>query len=167
VQALIRTLFDIVTIRKGPDAIPYSWLLLYAAVLLWLFPLLVANLLVPNFKGTVVAVVVAGWIASLVCYALVVVLAGFKARLVQALTAIIGCGALIFLGQVAGLIFLTPFLGAKLAQIFIYLLLFWSVHVKGHIIARTIDREWYIGFLIAIGVFILQYAFSTAITPAS
>lgn len=166
-QALIRTLFDILTIRKGPDSIPYSWLLLYAAVLLWFLPLLTASVLVPNFKGAVVAVAVASWIVSLVCYALVIVLAGFKNRLLQALTAIVGCGALIFLAQVAGLVFLTPFLGDLFAQIFIYLLLFWSVHVKGHIIARTIDREWYFGFLIAIGVFVLQYAFSTAITPAS
>jgi len=167
VQALIRTLFDIVTIRKGPDSIPYSWMLLYASVLLWFFPLVVANVLVPNFRGAVVAVSVASWIVSLLCYALGIVLAGFKSRSVQALTAIIGCGALIFLAQVAGLIFLTPFLGAALAQIFIWLLLFWSVHVKGHIIARTIDREWYVGFLIAIGVFVLQYAFTVSVTPAS
>ena len=166
-QALIRTLFDIVTIRKGPDSIPYSWPLLYASVLLWFFPLVVANVLVPNFRGAVVAVSVASWIVSLLCYALVIMLAGFKSRSVQALTAIIGCGALIFLAQVAGLIFLTPFLGAALAQIFIWLLLFWSVHVKGHIIARTINREWYVGFLIAIGVFVLQYAFSVSVTPAS
>ena len=52
-------------------------------------------------------------------------------------------------------------------QIIVYLLLFWSVHVKGHIIARTINREWYVGLVIAIAVFILQYAFSTAVSPAS
>lgn len=166
-QALIKTLFDIIAIRKGPDSIPHSWLLLYASVLLWFFPLVVASVLVPNFNGAVVTVVVASWIMAVVCYALVVVLAGFSSRLAQALTAIIGCGALIFLAQVAGIIFLTPFLGVALAQIFIYLLLFWSVYVKGHIIARTIDGEWYMGFLIAIGVFVLQYAFSKAITPAS
>ena len=164
-QALIRTLFDILTIRKGPDSIPYSWLLLYAAVLLWFVPLLTASALVPNFRGAVVAVAVASWIVSLVCYALVIVLAGFKNRLLQALTAVIGCGALIFLGQVAGLIFLTPFLGAVLAQLFIYALLAWSVRVKGHIIARTIDCEWYLGILIAISVFVLQYAFSKVVTP--
>jgi hypothetical protein len=167
VQALIKTLFDIITIRKGPDSIPHSWLLLYASAVLWFFPLLVASILVPNFNGAVVTVVVASWIMAVVCYALVVVLAGFRSRLVQALTAIIGCGGLIFLTQVAGLVFLTPFLGVALAQMFIYLLLFWSVYVKGHIIARTIDGEWYIGFLIAIGVFVLQYAFSKTITPAS
>jgi hypothetical protein len=167
VQTLIKTLFDIVLIRKGPDAIPHSRLLLSAAVILWLFPLVVAIVIVPTFEGAVVVVTVASWLLSLACYALIVVLARLGHRLVQAMTAIAGCGALIFLGQVAGLIFLTPFLGAALAQIFIYLLLAWSVRVKGHIIARTIDCEWYLGILIAISVFVLQYAFSTVVTPTT
>lgn len=166
-QTLIKTLFDIVLIRKGPDAIPHSRLLLSAAVILWLFPLVVAIVIVPTFEGAVVVVTVASWLLSLACYALIVVLARLGHRLVQAMTAIAGCGALIFLGQVAGLIFLTPFLGAALAQIFIYLLLAWSVRVKGHIIARTIDCEWYLGILIAISVFVLQYAFSTVVTPTT
>jgi hypothetical protein len=167
VQTLIKTLFDIVLIRKGPDAIPHSRLLLSAAVILWLFPLVVAIVIVPTFEGAVVVVTVASWLLSLACYAMIVVLARLGHRLVQAMTAIAGCGALIFLGQVAGLIFLTPFLGAALAQIFIYLLLAWSVRVKGHIIARTIDCEWYLGILIAISVFVLQYAFSTVVTPTT
>jgi hypothetical protein len=154
-------------IRKGPDSIPHSWLLLCTAVLLWLFPLLVASVLVPTFEGEVVVVTVTSWIFSLACYALVFVMARFGHRLAQAMTAIVGCGALIFLGQVAGLIFLTPFLGVALAQLFIYLLLAWSVRVKGHIIARTIDCNWYLGVLIAISVFVLQYAFSKVVTATT
>jgi hypothetical protein len=167
VQAFIKTLLEILTIRKGPDAIPQSWLLLNMATAMWFLPLLLAALLVPGFGGSAVAVAVAGWALSLVCYASVVVLAGYSRRLLQSLTAIIGCGAIIFLAQVAGLVTLSLVLGAAFAQIIVYLLLFWSVHVKGHIIARTINREWYVGLVIAIAVFILQYAFSTAVSPAS
>jgi positive regulator of sigma E activity len=75
VQTLIKTLFDIVLIRKGPDAIPHSRLLLSAAVILWLFPLVVAIVIVPTFEGAVVVVTVASWLLSLACYALIVVLA--------------------------------------------------------------------------------------------
>jgi hypothetical protein len=92
-------------------------------------------------------------------------MSGYRARLLQALSAIIGCGALIFFAQVAGLVFLTPFLGAALVQIFIWLLLLWSVRVKGHIISSTINCERHIGLLIAIAVFVLQYAFARALTP--
>ena len=166
-QALIKTLFDITLIRKGPDAIPHSWLLLYMTVVLWFFPLLVAAVLVPTFEGPVVVIAVASWGISLLGFAFVILLSGFRSRLLQSITAIIGCGALIFIGQVAGLVLLSPFLGAPLAQIFVFLLLFWSVYVKGHIIATTINRPWYVGFIVAISVFLLQYAFSVAVTPAS
>jgi hypothetical protein len=167
VQAFIKTLFEIVTIRKGPDAIPYSWVLLNMATAMWFLPLLLAAVLIPGFGGVAVAVSVASWALSLVCYAIAIVLAGYSHRLLQSLTAIIGCGAIIFFAQVAGLVTLSLFFGAALAQIIVYLLLFWSVHVKGHIISRTINREWYVGLIIAIAVFILQYAFSTTVSPAS
>jgi hypothetical protein len=167
VLAFIKTLFEIVTIRKGPDAIPPSWLLLNMATAMWFLPLFLAAMLVPGFGGAAVAVSVAGWALSLASYAIVITLAGYRRRLLQSLTAIIGCGAIIFFGQVAGLVTLSVFLGAALAQIVVYLLLFWSVQVKGHIISRAIDREWYVGLVIAIAVFILQYAFSTAVSPAS
>ena len=164
-QALIKTLFDIVMIRKGPDAIPYSWMLFYATAVLWLLPLLVAAILVPNFTELAVAITLASWLLSLASFALVIGMSGYRARLLQALSAIIGCGALIFFAQVAGLVFLTPFLGAALVQIFIWLLLLWSVRVKGHIISSTINCERHIGLLIAIAVFVLQYAFARALTP--
>jgi hypothetical protein len=167
VQAFIKTLFEIVTLRKGPDAVPHSWFLLNVATAMWFLPLLIAAVVVPGFGGAAVAVSVAGWALSLACYASVIVLAGFGSRLLQSLTAIIGCGAIIFLAQVAGLVTLSLLVGAAVAQIIVYLLLFWSIHVKGHIIARTIDRDWYVGLIIAIAVFVLQYAFSTAVSPAS
>ena len=166
-QAFIKTLFEIVTLRKGPDEVPHSWLLLNVATVMWFLPLLMAAVVVPEFGGAAVAVSVAGWALSLACYASVIVLAGFRSRLLQSLTAIIGCGAIIFLAQVAGLVTLSFLVGAALAQFIVYLLLFWSIHVKGHIISRAIDRDWYVGLVIAIAVFVLQYAFSTAVSPAS
>ena len=165
-QAFIKTLFEIVAIRKGPDAIPHSWLLLNVATVMWFLPLLAAAVTVPGFGGAAIAASVGSWVMSLVCFASVIVLAGYSRRLLQSLTAIVGCGAIIFFAQVAGLLFASLLLGAAVAELVIYLLLFWSVYVKGHIVSRTIDREWYVGLIIAIAVFILQYAFSTAITAA-
>jgi len=167
VQAFIKTLFEILIIRKGPDEIPHSWLLLKVATAMWFLPLFIAAVVVPGFGGAAVAVSVAGWALSLACYASIIVLAGFGSRLLQSLTAIIGCGAIIFFAQVGGLVTLSLLVGAALAQIIVYLLLFWSIHVKGHIISRAIDRDWYVGLIIAIAVFLLQYAFSTAVSPAS
>lgn len=166
-QAFIRTLFEIVTIRKGPDAIPYSWLLLNVATAMWFLPLLALVAVVKDFGRSAVAVLVAGWGLSLVCYAFVIMLAGYRYRLLQSLTAIIGCGAIIFFAQVASLIVTSLLLGAAVAEIVVDLLLFWSVYVKGHIVSRAISREWYVGLVIAIAVFLLQYAFSKAVVAAS
>lgn len=153
--------------RTGPDAIPHSWVLLNVATVMWFVPLTAAALFVPGFSSVAVAVAVAGWVLSLACFAAVIMLAGYGRRMLQALTAIIGCGAIIFVAQVSGLIVFTMLLGAAVASIVVYLLLFWSVYVKGHIIARTIASERHVGLLIAIAVFLLQYAFSRAVVAAS
>jgi hypothetical protein len=166
-QAFIKTLFEIVAIRRGPDAIPHSWLLLNVATAMWFLPLLALVAVVQDFGRSAVAVLVASWGLSLVCYAAVITLAGYRNRLLQSLTAIIGCGAIIFFAQVAGLVAASLLLGAAVAEIVVDLLLFWSVYVKGHIVSRAISREWYVGLVIAIAVFLLQYAFTKAVVTAS
>jgi len=40
------------------------------------------------------------------------------------------------------------------------------VPVEGHIIARAIDRHWYVGIVIAVGVFIFQYVINLLLTSA-
>jgi hypothetical protein len=167
VQALISTLFDILTLRKGPDAIPHSLLLLVIAVVMWFLPLLSGTQLLPALDAQAVLSVTVSWLVSLACYVLVILVAGRSARLIQAMTAIIGCGALISFGQISSVVFLTPFLSDNIVAIVVELLLFWSVYVKGHIVARTLAREWYVGLIIAIGVFLLQYATSSALLGAS
>ena len=166
-QALISTLFDILTLRKGPDAIPHSLLLLVIAVVMWFLPLLSGTQLLPALDAQAVLNVTVSWLVSLACYVLVILVAGRSARLIQAMTAIIGCGALISFGQISSVVFLTPFLSDNIVAIVVELLLFWSVYVKGHIVARTLAREWYVGLIIAIGVFLLQYATSSALLGAS
>ena len=163
-QELIKTLFEILTLRKGPDAIPHSGLLLVVSVVLWLMPLLFGMQLIAALDGRAAIMAIAGWLVSLACYTIVIMLAGRAARLLQALTAIIGCGALISVAQVFSLLFLLPFLGENIVAIVVELLLFWSVYVKGHIVARTLEREWYVGLVIAIAVFLLQYSTLTALT---
>jgi len=163
VQALIKTLFDIITIREGPESIPHSYLLLYIAVALRFFPLFVAVLLLPNFTVPIAILAGAGWLISLAAFSTAIALAGYKQRLLQALTAIIGCNALILLARVAGRIFLPPFLGIGLVRVIVGLLILWSVRVEGHIITRTINCKVHEGLLIAIGVLVLEYAFSVAV----
>ena len=56
---------------------------------------------------------------------------------------------------------LRQFIGDDVAVILATLFVFWSVPVEGHIIARAIERDWYLGIAIAMGVFIAQYMLQT------
>ena len=164
--ALLETLFDIIRLRKGPDAIPNSALLMVVIVVFWLGSNIVATVIVPELDATSFLpdlVVVA---AGLLCYAAVIFLAGHGARLMQALMAVLGCSAVLILLYVAGKVFLSPFLSENLTRLIVMLILLWSVPVEGHIISRTIERHWYLGIVIAMAVFIFQLQLRSVIVPA-
>lgn len=163
--ALLETLFDIIRLRKGPDAIPYSWPLTLIALLLWLLSGLVIMLMTAELDDQDYLVSTFTGVVGLACYASVVVLSGYTPRLLQTLTAILGCGALIGFMYIAGAVFLTPFLGANIANIAVTLILLWSIPVEGHIIARAIDRHWYLGIAVAMAVFIFQLYLYSAVNP--
>ena len=169
--ALLQTFFDIVRLRKGPDAIPYSWPVCFLALFLWLLAGLTMTAITPElddadfFYGTFTGVI------GLATYAAIVVTSGHTPRLLQTVTAILGCGALISFLFVAGnallppLFSMVPFLGQNVVSIVATLILLWSIPVEGHIIARAIDRHWYIGIAVAMAVFLFQLYLYAAVNP--
>ena len=162
--ALIRTLIDITFLRKGPDALPYSWLIFYVTVAFWVGALLLTAVMLESFRGQDILVAVASAILGIGCYFAVLAFAGRRRRGLQTLSAIIGCGALISVAMVLVLVLLTLTVSPLVANLAAILILFWSVPVKGHIIARAIDQHWFAGIAIAMVVFVMQYAFSAAFT---
>ena len=165
--ALIRTLFDIVRLRKGPDAIPHSAFLFVGIAAMWLLSGAAMTLFTAELEQKDFIIGTLTGIAGLLCYTAIVVFSGKRARLMQALTALLGCGALLSLVFVAGNIFLTPFLSENIANLIMTLILLWTVPVEGHIIARTIDRHWYVGVVLAMAVFVFQLILYSAIDPAT
>jgi hypothetical protein len=166
VLTLIATLLDIIRLRKGPDAIPHSPLLLIVVVAAWMFAGAVIITLIAELDQADFVVSMVTGMLGLLTYSIIVVAHQRSARLLPMLTAVLGIGAMLQFLFVAGHVFLTPFLGKNIAALFSYLVLLWSVPVEGHIIARTINREWYIGLLIAITVFFLQVQLSSVFNPA-
>jgi hypothetical protein len=156
VLPLIRTLYDITLLRKGPEAIPPAWLLLVPVTGLWTFSMLAAAALIDRYDESVVAMNFFSAVIGLLCYAAVVAASGRGTRMVQTIAAVIGCGTLIFMAAIAEYVLLQPILGEDVSADLATLINLWSVPVEGHIIARAIDRHWYIGILIAMGVFVLQ-----------
>ncbi|HEX2140306.1 MAG TPA: hypothetical protein VHG33_11410 [Woeseiaceae bacterium] len=94
-------------------------------------------------------------------YAAVLTVTGYSRRMLQTLTTVLGCGAILTLLFVAEFVFLRPILGAEFAGVIAALIIFWSVPVEGHIIARAIDRHWFTGIAIAVAAFVLQVAFQS------
>ena len=161
---LIRTLFDIVLLRKGPEAIPRSGVLLVLIVGLWVFSSLAALALISRFDESDFFLGLFSGMVGILCYAALVVVSGHATRVLQTISAILGCGALISLAFVAEYVLFMPFLGEVPTGLIANLILLWSVPVEGHIIARAIERHWYIGILIAIGVFALQYVIYSVVS---
>ena len=126
-------------------------------VVLWFFSSLVVLALIEQFDESDFLLGLFTALVGILCYAAVVVISGHASRVLQTVSAVLGCGALISLAFVAEFVLFTPFLGQSISGIVAQLILLWSVPVEGHIIARAIDRHWYVGILIAISVFVLQF----------
>ena len=96
---------------------------------------------------------------GMLAYTGVLLVTGYGRRFLPVMSAIIACGAILNLLFVAEYVLLSPFLGVRIAGIGATLIIFWSVPVEGHIIARGIQQHWFAGIAIAMMVFILQVAF--------
>jgi len=89
-------------------------------------------------------------------YAIVLKVFDKSERLMQALTAILGCGAIFGAALFAGRFVLTQLLSVSETAMYSEIILLWSILIEGHIIARTIERLWFFGILVALAVFIIQ-----------
>jgi len=180
VLALLRTLFDIIRLRKGPDAIPYSWLVCLIVLSLWLFAGLVMSAVFVEMDDQDFLLGTFTGVVGLACYASIVVLSGHTPRLLQTVTAILGCGAIIsflfvvamvglppFFSFIAGTVGLSRFFNEVTVSLITTLLLLWSIPVEGHIIARAIDRHWYVGIVAAMAVFFFQLFLYLLLSPTT
>lgn len=125
------------------------------------------TVLLQNFSSTDSVISIISWLLSLICYVMVLSVAGKSSRMLQTLSAVIGTGALITFGMLAALVLFTPFLGGRIASFVAIGILLWSIPVKGHIIARAIERHLFVGFIIATAIFLLQMSLGQILTPES
>jgi len=167
VLALFATLFDIIRLRKGPVAIPYSWLLCLIVMTLWLFAGLGLTVMTDELDDRDFLIGTFTGVVALACYASIVVMSGFTPRLLQTMTAILGCGAVLSFLSLAANVFLTPFLSENITSLIVTLILLWSIPVEGHIIALAVGRHWYVGIVAAMSVFIFQLFLYSLLNPVA
>lgn len=165
VLSLIRTIFDIILLRKGPEALPRAPVILAIAVFLWLMSSVGAWIAVDDYTGNTFLVGLLISVIGFIIYALLINAAGKADRIRQSISAIIACGAVISFAVLFAESLLPHFLGREHVSAIITIMLLWSVPVEGHIIARAIDRLWYVGLVAASTVFIVQLFLLASLGP--
>lgn len=160
----LKTLFDIALLRKGPEHIPRSGVLLLMAVAMWLFAVLTQLALIEQFTEADFALEIFSALIAVTSYAIVVIGFGKAPRLTQTITAILGCGAILALAFVTAYALLLPFVGRAVMALVVWFIVLWSISVKGHIISSAISRHWYLGMAIAVSVFVLQHVVHAYLT---
>jgi hypothetical protein len=161
-QLLLKTIFGILTLRDGPDALPRSWFLFAAALAVIWSVFFAVSYLGRTGEPPDHVMSLALLAMHVASFWLIVQIAGFPQRFLQAVTASAVCGAF---GSVLSLLLflaLAPVLGATVADNTAEALQLWLLMVDGHIIARSIGRHLLVGIALAIVVFFAQVVFYSA-----
>lgn len=161
---LLKTFVDIILLRKGPEHVPDSGIVLVFSSSLLLLSTLVSAALIQSAATDSAVMSLVSSLIGYVLYWLVLAVTGFARRVVPTVASIMACGSILTILMVAAAIIIAPALGGSMAAIAFWVILFWSVRVKGHIIARAIERHWYTGTAIAVTIFIMQYVSYLALT---
>jgi hypothetical protein len=154
-------------LRKGPEHVPDSWLLLALSVAMMVFASLSATALIEALAEQDFRLTFATNLLGLMFYGAVLFVFGFSNRIVRALTCVTGCGAILTMLFVAEFVLFAPFLGTRIAGTVAALIALWSVPVEGHIISRAIQKHWLVGVALAVAAFILQLGFQSAFSARS
>ena len=166
---LLQTLVDIIGLRKGPDAIPHSMALFVIVVGFWLFVDLLGELLIPDLGTTSISGLIVSLI-GLVLFAVIVALDRKNERLLQMMTALVGCGAV--LGMVLTMVFAVTLRFQEVSAVAVIgLMAIWavtlfSIVVDGHRLSRTLERPRVYGVIIAFLIFAVQQYLHSAMNPA-
>ena len=165
VLTLFKTLVEIILLRKGPDAIPHSSMLFVVVAAIWFLVGVVAVMIIDPYKSSSLFIDLILALVGLVFYAVVVNSFGRSPRLVRCFTALLGCSVVFSVILFAGRLVLPLLMTENETEWAVQLIWLWSIPVEGHIIARTIDRQWVIGFLIALAVLFAQLQLFAVLSP--
>lgn len=145
---------------------PDSPLVLAVAIGLFAIAMFVTAALVETTDSESTLVSVSVSVAGYGLYYIVMLATGFPHRFLPTVSCIMACGSILSVMMVVAFLSLSPLVGTVPAVIVAWLVLFWSVPVKGHIIARAIEQRWYVGIAIALAIFLLQRFAYEAITAS-
>ena len=165
VLTLFKTFVDIILLRKGPDDIPHSSVLLVMVAAIWFLVGVGAVVVLDFYQSSSLLIDLTLALVGLGIYAIVVNQFGKGARLMRCFTAILGCSIVFSVVQFGGSLAFPLFLAETEVDWALLLIWLWSIPVEGHIIARTIERQWIVGFLVAFAVLFVQLNLLAVLKP--
>jgi hypothetical protein len=165
VLTLFKTLVEIILLRKGPGDIPHSSTLFVIVASVWFLVGVFGVLAIETYQSSDLFVDLLLAFAGLGFYAVVISAFGRGERVLTCLTAILGCSAVFSIVLFGGRLVLPMLLTENEVNWAAGLIWFWSIPVEGHIIARTIERQWIIGLLVALFVLIVKQQLLAVIRP--
>jgi len=165
VLTLFKTFVEIIFLRKGPDDIPHSSVLFVMVAVIWLLVGIVAVMVVESYQSSSLLIDLTLALVGLGIYAIVVNLFGEGTRLMRCFTSILGCSIVFSIVQFGGSLAFPLLLAEVEVHWALLLIWLWSIPVEGHIIARTIERQWFVGFLVALAVLFIQLNLLAVLRP--
>ena len=158
-QLIFKAFIDVFLLRRGPDDLPKSSLLLAMAIGLAIVVNFLFYAVVESEFETDLFLEFATELVKIASYIIILLVFGLFSRIMQTMTAIIGCNAILGLVLTVILMLSQPFQNMELDAAFAWLITFWLILVEGHIISRAVQLHRVTGIAIAVVIFILQLGF--------
>ena len=158
-QLILKAFIDVFLLRKGPDDLPKSSLLLAVAIGMSIVVNFLFYAIIESELPTNLFLEFATELVKITSYLLILVVFGLVSRIMQTMTAIIACNAILGLLLTVILMVSQQFLNKELDAAFAWFITCWLILVEGHIISRAAQLHRVTGIAIAVVIFILQLGF--------
>jgi len=144
-----------VLLRQGPDKLPRSWSVFLTVLATSVLVSILASDIVSTDIVPMHDVTLFLTILNLAFYYAVLRVTGYPERFLQSAIAILGADALLTISYLSGFLAIELIADRSTAIWLAWFISCWSVAVEGHIIARAIGRQLFVGIVIALASYIL------------
>lgn len=170
IQTIVRPFVEICLLRRGPQDLPDSALLLVIVLVAHTFLSILLNAVILNGWTAVLAGITDTLLVAVLTGA-IVYLHGFTARIVPTITAMAGTNAIITLAATP--LFAWSYAAQQsgadnsFAALLVFGIVAWSLAVWGHILRHALSIQYALGILVALAFYGISYAVFTNLFPVT
>ena len=167
-QLIFKAFVDVFLLRRGPEDIPKSSILLAMSIGASIVVNFLFYAVVDSEYQIDLFLEFATELVKIASYVAVLLLFGLVSRIMQTITTIIACNAILALLLTVMMVVSQMFTNSGLDAAFLSApIAFWLILVEGHIISRAIQLHWATGIAIAVVIFVLQLGFYASFVDIS